>query len=1164
MKKNYLLKANELSIGFLIKLLRIMKISVFLLFICIFQVFADDSYSQTARLTLSMNDATVEQVLVEIEAQSEFYILYNHQLVDVSRRVDIEVSNKKIKNILKAMFKDTDIEHLVMGRQIILSPKDILNEGIAKIKGPQEGIEVKGTIVDEDGNTLPGVNIVVKGTSIGTITDMDGNYTIQVGGPDAVLAFSFVGYEAQDITVGNQTTINVTLAESAIGIEEVVAIGYGTAKKVNLTGAVGMATSERLENRPIVNAGQGLQGVIPNLNIFIRNGDPTTNTDYNIRGYESITGGNPLILVDGVPMNLDNINPNDIASVNVLKDAAAAAVYGARAAFGVILVETKKGKIGKVKVQFGTELTLAHPFFLVDPITDPYEYVTTRNVPGMRDAGVPIYDETWLAGTKAWSDNPTEENAWEVVDGYLRYYGSNDYANKLITDVAPQQKYDMTISGATENASYYFSFGFLNKDGYLKPANNENFKRYNILMKVDFKINNWLSLDEKIVFNSIASDKPHFYNWDIDINSTVRTSPMSPLEFPDLPYYVNPGDHDQYEKYIGMYFGYANFFPYLLNGGRETFNLNDSWFTQGATVTPLEGLRIRADFSYNIYNRMYQDVASKVEIIATQDLLVPNLISNGFSGNDYISNTNNYNQYYVFNTYADYTMEQFANHYLKVMVGYNQEWGLNSRIYARANSLITPLLTDLNATTGTQQTAGGKSHVSLRGLFFRVNYMFKDKYLVEVNGRYDGTSRFPEESRFGFFPSVSGGWRISNEQFMESTRNVINELKIRASYGTLGNQLLGDNYYPYVSTMGSGTCPYIMTSSGLIPYVSAAGLVSPALTWETVATTNIGLDFTFLNYRLNVSADYYIRNTTGMLMSMEYPDLLGTTAPQENAADLRTKGWELAVNWSDRVGQNWKYGITLALSDNQSEITKYENPTGALSEYYVGQKLGEFWGYETVGIFQYDEDVTAAADQSKLGTNWRPGDMQYADLNGDGEISAGSLTLDDPGDRRIIGNSTGRYLFGINGNVSYKNWSLNIFFQGVGKRDYVPPNDNWCAFYPFNTGMIEKWALGESWSEDNRDAYFAAPHFSTNYKKNILPQSRFVQDASYIRLKNLTLLYNFSLKKVGLDRAQVYVSGFNLFTLSKMHKPLDPENVTTTVQEYYFERMYTLGARIAF
>jgi len=1028
---------------------------------------------------------------------------------------------------------------------------------------------VTGTITDAVGETIIGANIMIKGTTVGTISDVNGQFSLDVDDPTVTLVISFVGYSTQEVVPGDQQILSITLNEDMVGLDEVVVVGYGTQKKVNLTGSVGVADGEVLEDRPIVNAGEGLKGVIPNFNITIRNGDPAdTRTDFNIRGYESINGGSPLILIDGVPGNLNRLNPNDIASVSVLKDAAASAVYGARAAFGVVLVETKRGKGRKANVSFGAEFGWAKPIFLMDNVTDPYQYALARNLASQRTSNSDSYTEQRLGEIKQWVDNPTKENLWTRRDGTIVFNGFNDYQNRLLIDYAPQQKYDFNVSGASENASYYVSFGYLNKDGYLDHKdNNENFKRYNVLLKGDYRINKWLSVDSRALISTEISDTPHFYHWDVNINTSARQHPLDPVDFPDLDYYVTPGDRDQYSQYIGKYFGGTSFFEYLENGGRKTFTTTNTTLTQGVTITPIKGLRFRGDFSYSLYNRNYQDVQSKVTVVDNSpDLLSDNILSNGFSGNDWIENISDHNQYFVLNTYADYTIDQ-GNHYFKAMVGFNQEWGNNQRVGAQAFSLITPGVPDLNATVGAQQTEGEKSHVALRGVFYRVNYIFADRYLIEANGRYDGTSRFPKDDRFGFFPSFSAGWRISEEAFMSGTSGWLDNLKLRASYGTLGNQLLGDNYYPYIPSMGIGSSPIMFSAGQRSPYVSAAGLVSPTLTWETVVTQNLGLDFTMLGNRLDFSFDIYNRDTKDMLMNQIYPDILGTGAPDANAADLRTSGWEVAATWKNRINTDWNYGVTLAFSDNKSEITKYDNPTGSLDEYYVGYVIGERWGYETLGIFQTEAEVSEHADQSQLGANWRPGDMKYADLNNDGDINEGDNTLDNPGDQKIIAYEEPRYNFGINGNLGWKNFSLTLFFQGTLKYDYWPPNGNWVAFYPFNAGHVENYYLTDTWSPTNPDAYFAHPHLSTSTKQNIVPQTRYVQNAAYIRLKTMTLTYNLPSAwagKVGMQAARVYFSGLNMWEYTTMRKPLDPEVRPTLTQEYYKQRIYSIGLNVTF
>ena len=1134
------------------------------------------------KVSINVDNADIKSILTELEKQTSVVFTYRPSIIKASKKMSLNVSDASLQDVLRELFSPAiSFQARDDEEEIILKPKSGKLPKVKDVTDEPLAITVTGKVQDEDGQAVPGANVIEKGTTNGTTTNSAGQFSIVVQDESSVLVFSFIGYQTQETRVGAQTDISITLQADVTALQEVVVVGYGTQQKVNLTGAVGTATGEVLENRPITNVGEGLQGVIPNLNINIRNGDPSDDrTDFNIRGYESINGGEPLVLVDGVPMNINRINPADIESISVLKDASAAAVYGARAAFGVILVTTKKGKGDKVNITFGAELAYGKPIMLIDPISDPYQFVMARGGANQRTNGNFGFDQDMIDGTKQYSENPTLENAWGVYNGNLRFYGYNDYQNRVLTEWQPQQKYDMSVSGASEKASYYMSFGYLTKDGYLKnKAKNEKFDRYNILLKGDYKINNWLSMDSRALITTEVSDKPHFYNWDVNINTTARVDPLNPISFPDLPFYLTPGDRGDFEQYIGMHFSSVNFLPYLEQGGRTNWTRTETVLSQGVTINPIKGLNIKSNFSYNLRTRNYQDAASKINVLENADLAGGIIVGNGFSGNDWIENRNDHDQYFVFNAWADYELGNSESHSFKAMVGFNQEWGNYQYVRARAYSLITPLVPDLNTTTGNQETYGGKSDLALRGVFYRLNYSYKDRYLVEVNGRYDGTSRFPEDDRFGFFPSFSAGWRVSNESFMSGASEWLDNLKLRASYGTLGNQLLVDNngnpiLYPYISTMGSSPSPFMMSGGARIPTVSAAGLVSPTLTWETVVTKNFGIDITTLGSRLDVSFDLYTRDTKDMLTNVEYPAILGTGAPDANAADLRTSGWELAATWQDRIKSDWNYSLMLALADNKSEITKYDNPTGVLpdpsndnTEYYVGQLIGERWGFVTEGIFQTDDEVANHADQSQLGANWRPGDIKYKDLNGDGIISRGSNTLADPGDQTIIANEAPRYTFGIRPTIGWKGFSLSLFFQGVLKYDYWPPNGNWNAFYPYNAGNVEWYYLTETWSPENPNAYFPAPHISTNTKQNVQPQSRYVQDGKYIRLKNLSVAYNLPaslISKVGMVNARVYFAGQNLFEFTNMHKPLDPEVRPTVTQEYYKTRTYSVGLNVTF
>lgn len=988
---------------------------------------------------------------------------------------------------------------------------------------------------------LPGVNVIIQGTTQGTVTSVDGDYSITVPGPGSVLVFSSVGYISEEVTVGNQSTINITLVPDITSMEEVVVVGYGTTKKVNLTGAVDIVKAERLENRPLSSAGEGLQGLSPNLNITVPNGDPSTGARFNIRGFESINGGEPLVLIDNIPMDLNLINPDDIETFTVLKDGAASAIYGARAAFGVILITTKSGKKG-LNIKLSTQQSWDKPIWHVDPITDGYTYALERNKVSTRGGGDPYYTPEYMEGLQRYWEDPMNNPAYEIVEGVFQNYEYNNLSNSLMNSVQPRRKYDLAISGATDKANYYTSIGYFQKEGFYNHPGNDEFKRYNILMKAEFQARDWLSFNQQVTANIYRSDQPN-----ASLNDVIRTEPIRGFVVPRL---------DGYEEYEGMYWNNPfEILPRLASGGRETDARNDIWLKSGVRVEPLKRLSIVSDFSYNIFNREVQDAEPPFEMVSMtldQDNPVQRF------GDDDISVQRQANQYYIINAYAEYLVDDLEDHFIKGMVGFNQEWEYNTTVSGESTTFLSPGIIDIGATSGVQQISGSKSHVALRGAFFRLNYNYKNRYLFESNGRYDGTSRFSSKDRFGFFPSFSVGWRISEEPFMAATRSVIDNFKLRASYGSLGNQLLGNDRYPYIAAMGSGFSNFVM-GSGQTPYVRPPGLISPNLTWESVISKNIALDVTMFKSRLDLSVDFYTRETVDMLRRMEYPAVLGTGAPQENAADLMTKGWEFSIKWRDAISNDLDYYLDFNLADWSAEITKYDNPTGAINDYYVGQKLGEIWGYTSAGIIQDDEQLANLPDHSRVNNDIMVGDMSYADLNGDGEISQGTNTLDDPGDRKIIGNETPRYSFGFNAGVTYKGIFLDLFFQGVGQRDYYPSTANWTWFFPWRSYNGDNSWLADSWTPDNRDAYFPEAQLGTS---SIQSQTRYLQNAGYIRLKQLNLGYNLPtsiVNKIGLTNAKVFLGGQNLWEFSKIRKPLDPEYVFNNSIAYPLARTYTVG-----
>ncbi len=1137
-----------------------MKLTAILLTIAFLQVYAKG----LPQITLSLKNVHMEKVFQEIERQAGVGFLYTkHMLADLPK-VTIQVRNASVDEVLNECFQDYPLEYSIENNVIVLKRRvmEVL-PSVNNVEPLPPPVQITGRVTNQSGEPLPNVSVFIVGSKTGATTDVDGRFSIMAqDNKKIVLEFSSVGYTTQRVNVGNQTTINVVLDLEVAGLSDVVVVGYGTQKKVNLTGAVGVAGSERLENRTITSLGQGLQGVIPGLNITYNSGDPNQAADFNIRGFESINGGSPLILVDGVPMDAEKINPNDVKSVSVLKDASSAAIYGARAAFGVILIETKKGQIGKTRINFSAQTTLQKAIFPgYEPVREGGTARQIQQEAYKLTTGRELLPQPVIDAALAYQDmkNPTTDDAWMYYQGFLYPLGNTYMKDLAMRDFAPQHEYDFNISGASERANYYVSVGAINKDGFFRYGN-ENYKRYNLLSKIEFHVNKWLAIDQKISFSSVLNDLPHNYG-DQWYYQAIAKHFYSPHTFPDLTYYVEPGDHDKWAPYIGMGLDNRNPIPYLKKGGRDTDTDNDIWLTQGVTITPLKGLKIRGDFSYRYFWSDAESVASQVDVLRGFNgfEMIDNIVYKGQSANDWIESSFTKNIYYVLNTFAEYAREDLGNHYVKVLVGFNQEYGKTHSVTTSSTQLLSPIIASLSATTGTRTNSDSKNEVMLRGVFYRLNYSFKNRYLFEANGRYDGTSRFPEESRFGFFPSVSLGWRISEESFMDGTDNWLNNLKIRASYGQLGNQNVG-SYYPYISSMQPGTSTFLLNGGGsLTNYIAPGGLVSSTLTWESVNSQNIGVDFTLKN-KLDVEFDYFIRDTKDMLMKKSYPGILGASAPSENAADLRNKGWELSVTWRDKILKDLSYRVNLSLSDYQTEITKYVNPTGAISDYYVGKKVGEIWGYQSVGFFQSEEELANSADQSRLGSNWRVGDIQYADLNKDGIISTGTNTLDNTGDRIRIGNTTPRYSFGINPSLKYKNFKLDIFAQGILKRDLYPSRGNFLRFWPFKSLSMEQWWIDDSWSPENTGAYFPSKQFAYSDNKNTFEQTRYLQNAAYMRLKNVTLSYNIPVKFA--TNFQLYLNGTNLWTTSGMYKTLDPEYPSDLVPRYMFQKSFTLGLNV--
>ena len=977
------------------------------------------------------------------------------------------------------------------------------------------------------------------------------------------MVVSFVGYQNTEVKWNGQP-LTIVLKEDTKVLDEVVVVGYGTQKKANLSGAVAAVDGKVLQDRPITNIGQGLQGVVPNLNITMNNGGaPGATSSFNIRGNTSLNGGSPLVLVDNVQMDANLVNPDDIESISVLKDAASASIYGARAAYGVILITTKKGKKSdKPTVSLSATGYWQSPALTFHNVNS-MQYLTMMDEAYQNDGGsghyfksqVYQYAEDYFNGKY---DSPVFfDTAYDTYK--YGYCGNTDWWDELYK-TSFSQIYTANISGGNDRTTYYASVSMNDQGGILKAGDDKN-NKYNANVNISSNITKWLNVSAKIAHT--YTDELHPTGGTTAMNSTAYSglssysgmmkgdlSPLMPVKHPD-GHYAGQGS-------------YTNPVAIMEQGGNAQYKQNDLWMTGAVKITPIKGLVINADYTWNFYgkssNQHVQNFYDYTAVPGTENYYP-------WTNPSSVTVTNNDDYYNAFNAFAEYTFSLKEKHNFKVMVGYNQENKHKKYHYAGRKNLIDSSNPSLNLAYGDMAMNGSETHWSVNGFFARINYDYKGKYLLELNGRYDGSSKFPHGDRYAFFPSASVAWRVSEEKFWEPIRGWFDNFKLRASYGSLGNQALDESRYgnfPYLATYGINT-KYGALLNGTRPVaVSVPGLVSASFTWETVNQIDFGFDASFFGGRLNTSFDWYRRNTKDMLTAGQaLPAVLGTSVPQENAADMKTVGWEVSLEWNDRLSNGFGYHIKGVLSDYQASITKFSNPTKLLGTHYVGEKLNEIWGYVSNGLFQSDEDAKAA-DQSYLsGGSWGAGDVKYEDLNNDGKIDIGKNTLDDSGDRKIIGNSTPRYSYGITAGFDYKGFDFEMFWQGIGKRDYWLGGsqfwgftDEWCT--PLTSSL-------DYWTEDNRDAYFPRLHHYGVNGGNHQVSTRYLQNAAYLRLKNVVLGYTIPrsiTEKVKISRLRVFVQGENLLTFTPLIDSYDPETLNNMT--YPINKKISVGLNLTF
>ncbi|NTS39796.1 SusC/RagA family TonB-linked outer membrane protein [Flavisolibacter sp. BT320] len=1021
--------------------------------------------------------------------------------------------------------------------------------------------QVTGIVQDEN-SVLQGVTVATPDRSVQVVTDESGKFSITVPTQTKSLEFTMSGYFAKTVELGNNNSIQVVLARNVQEMEQVVVVGYGTQRKANATGAVDQITSKNLRNRPIPNLTQGLQGMLPNLNLKMMDGKPTQSPSYNIRGATSIgQGGNALILIDGFEGDPSLLNPNDVESVSILKDAASAAIYGARGVFGVVLITTKKGAKGRTSINFSSNYAIKSPITRPDFVTDGYLWAKMFSEAFINGDGAfpqnanktQKFSQAYLDEFKRRKESGLPYNEVEVdpVTGEYTYYGSTDYYGALYKRNLGALDNNLTISGGGEKATFLVSGRFSKQDGLFR-YNSDDFDMKNIRARGTIEVFPWLSVENNLDYSSTNYHNPINVGEGGGIwrNIADEGHPTMPLFNPD-------GTLTFSSVYtVGDFIYGKNGIDTRREVLRNITGLRSRFFDNK--------FRVNVDFTFR--NSADNRNQKRVQVPYSNFKGVTSYV--GTTTND-LSSDNRTTRYLATNVYTEYENNFGADHYLKAMVGYNYEQSTYNRVALQRNGLIFVDANDLNLALGQAiTTGGGYEQWAILGGFSRLNYSFKDRYLVEVNARYDGSSKFPLDQQYGFFPSISAGWKINKESFWNVPTRVVSELKLRASYGSLGNGNIASYAFQEVFNISQsgvilqGARPQTTRNPGVVPQ---------GLTWETSTTSNIGLDLAMFSGRLTFTGDAYIRKTTDMFtFGLTPPAVFGAATPKGNFADLTTRGWETSLTWNDRFGPSKKpisYNVRLMLSDNKSTIDRYNNPDKLLSDYYEGQTLGEIWGYETEGFFIDAADIASHAKQNPQmraspSNLWYPGDIKLRDLNKDGLINIGENKVGNSGDRRIIGNSAPRYSFGANLGLEWNNFSFSTFFQGVGKQQWYPSTEAemfWGQYNrPYNN--IPTFHLGNMWTPENVNAYFPrtmsrAASNSTTRTLGVA-QTRYLQNVAYVRMKNIQLGYNLPaswVNRIGANNIRIYFSGENLWTYSPMYKivknTIDVENAVAADQD---------------
>lgn len=1100
-----------------------------------------------AQVTVNIDSMPLTEALKKLEEQTGYSFFYSNVLPDKDAVVSVKANNKDIAAVMDQLLDGLAVSYKINeDKQIALYADE--PEVVAQTK--PTGRTVSGVVYDSDGLPVIGAGVMVEGSLHGTVTDEDGRWTLELEDDNVTLEISSMGYQSQSVAVKGRSDFTVTLTSDTQYLDEVVVVGYGTQKKVNLTGSVSMVTSEDMASRPVSNMSSGLQGLLPGVTVVNATGQPgESGTTIRVRGVGTIGNANPLILIDGIEGDLSTINPEDIESVSVLKDAASASIYGARAANGVLLVTTKKmndnpgAAQDNAKVTFGAYAGIQTPTRLPQ-MCDAIEFMTLDNE-ARQNVGTAI---GWLEDSFKKVAENTDPN----------YFANTDWLDEVLNSYAPQQNYSLSLNGGIGSSGYMLSYRYFDQKG-LTVGSSTGEQRHNVRFKMNTKLIDRLTLSSNISYtsrkvtspiNSLTSGGGAIYN-------AMRIAPNAPVRYTDGTWAYGGGN--------------TNPVAILNDGGRSNVSTEEFSLLEVLKLEILKGWDVTATYNLTSTNGFKDILKKTITFVNPEDKSV-----NVYASPNSLKNVDlkNVQQTFIIQSNFDLT---FGKHNVSGVAGMSQEWYEARMFEASRTNLSTEFEPTLNlGDPSTMSNNATYSSWALRSGFGRVSYNYDERYLLEANIRYDLSSRFHKSVRGGWFPSVSAGWRISEEQFMSFAKPYVDNLKIRGSWGMLGNQYVGSSDYPYMSVLEAFTSGLSLVGTSATTGYVPSTLANPNLTWEHIKMVNAGVDVALLQNRLTMSFDWFNKDTEGILLKLNYPAQIGPKPSEQNAGKVNNRGWEFDLNWRDQRGEFY-YGIGFNIADVKNRIVDLAGNAPDLSGYQirmVGYPIDAFYGYKAIGLMT-PEDFKISDTQNHnyslpkvpviLGNDYQPGDIKYEDISGPDGKPDGRITPEY--DKVVLGSNIPRYTYTVRGDLGWKGIDFSFVIQGVGKCDGYLEGTARHAFqdmaaYPQKV-HLERYNVV---TNPNPDALYPRLTYNTGFNQNTF-STYWMENASYMRLKNVQIGYTFPekwMKKARIDNLRVYLSGDNLLTVSDFFYAYDPETPVSKGGYYPQVKTVVLGLNITF